>query len=106
LGWLFFRSQSIEQAIALLQRGLTPWEYSFRALPGTFYLQTVLLVVAVWLAPLVTRWCAVLVPSASIELPRPRLVTAAVLQGAAVGVMLALCLVYMRGQNAFIYFQF
>jgi hypothetical protein len=74
-------------------------------LSGTLYLHVTLLVLAVWAAPHVARWAQ---PAAAekergaSEGGRFRLVA----QGLLVGSMLACVLVYLRGQTAFIYFQF
>ena len=56
LGWIFFRSATTEQALGLVERALMPWEYSYRALSGTFYLHAAVLTLAVWAAPLAARW--------------------------------------------------
>ena len=44
LGWILFRSASIEQAFGLLRRAVVPGQYAYRALSGTFYLHVVLFV--------------------------------------------------------------
>jgi D-alanyl-lipoteichoic acid acyltransferase DltB (MBOAT superfamily) len=105
LGWVFFRSASTAQALGLFQRALMPWEFSYRALSGTFYLHATVLALAVWLAPLAAR---LVVKVAGAEKPESAggglfFWTA---QGGLVGAMLVLCLIYLRGQTAFIYFQF
>jgi D-alanyl-lipoteichoic acid acyltransferase DltB (MBOAT superfamily) len=51
LGWILFRSDSIEQAFHLLSTALQPWKAHSRALTGTFYAETALLLILVWLAP-------------------------------------------------------
>jgi D-alanyl-lipoteichoic acid acyltransferase DltB (MBOAT superfamily) len=106
LGWLLFRSASTAQALGLVGRALMPWAYTYRALSGTFYLHTAVLVLLVWLAPLaaqaVVKWASA--PREGEPSTGGLLVW--VTQGGLIGAMLALCLVYLRGQNAFIYFQF
>ena len=84
---------------------MLPWEYRQRALSGTFYLQTALLTVAVWSAPAACRlWTRATAcdPDAS-SLRRYGL---AAVDGVALGAAVTLCLIYLRGQTAFIYFQF
>jgi alginate O-acetyltransferase complex protein AlgI len=105
LGWILFRSASTAQAFGLLERALTPWQHSYRALPGTFYLHTALLTLAVWASPWVARWNVAAVNPPEIGSQRPRY-GAWVAQGGLAGAMLVLCLIYLRGQTAFIYFQF
>jgi alginate O-acetyltransferase complex protein AlgI len=105
LGWVLFRATSTAQALGLLERALAPWQFSYRALSGTFYLHVALLTAAVWMAPLAARWAQAVASDA-----RPRSLAEDGLrwlaQGAVVGAMLVLCLIYVRGQTAFIYFQF
>jgi hypothetical protein len=103
LGWVFFRASSTPQALGLFSRALMPWQFSYRALSGTFYLHVALLTLAVWMAPIAARWVV-----AGIQKPRSLGVDYAswLAQGGVVGVMLVLCLIYLRGQSAFIYFQF
>ena len=104
LGWILFRSASTVQAFGLLKRAFVPGQYAYRALSGTFYLHVALLVLAVWLAPVVTRKIVSWV-GASQERPRPAFVYW-LAQGCVLGVMLVLCLIYLGQQTAFIYFQF
>jgi hypothetical protein len=106
LGWLFFRSGTTAQALGLFQRAVMPWAYGFRALSGTFYLHTAVLVLLVWLAPVAARLWVSLAnrPQTAPSLARDLLGWA--MQGGLVGVMLVLCMIYLRGQTAFIYFQF
>jgi hypothetical protein len=105
LGWLLFRSSTTLQALGLVQRALMPWAYSYRALSGTFYLHTAVLTLAVWLAPLAAR-AAVRAAGARDGQPATGGLVYWLAQGGLVGLMLTLCLIYLRGQNAFIYFQF
>jgi hypothetical protein len=105
LGWIFFRSTSMTQAVGLLERALKPWEFSYRALSGTFYLQTALLVLATWAAPFAARGAAALA-GAKEEGSASGGYAYWLVQGGLMGAMLVLCLVYLRGQTAFIYFQF
>jgi alginate O-acetyltransferase complex protein AlgI len=105
LGWIFFRAVDLTQACELWKHALLPWEYRQRALSGTFYLQTALLTVAVWSAPAACRlWTRATAcdPDAS-SLRRYGL---AAVDGVALGAAVTLCLIYLRGQTAFIYFQF
>jgi hypothetical protein len=105
LGWILFRSASTAQAMGLLSRAVMPWQYSYRALSGTFYLHAATLTLAVWLAPLAAKW---FVRAASAD-KTPSAVGDFVYwagQGGLVGAMFVLCLIYLRGQTAFIYFQF
>ncbi|MBI3837587.1 MAG: MBOAT family protein [Planctomycetia bacterium] len=105
LGWVLFRSATTAQALGLLQRALMPWEYSYRALSGTFYLHTALLTLAIWASPRVTKYVA----AASEAQPSGSAGTGFgywLAQGSLAGMMLVLCLIYLRGQTAFIYFQF
>lgn len=105
LGWLWFRSPDVLQAATLWARAFDPRYATLRALPGTLYVQTAMLTVAVWAAPAVSaayrRWAA----------PRIEQVAGvhlgwAAIDGVGLGVLAALCLLYLRGQSAFIYFQF
>jgi hypothetical protein len=77
-----------------------------RALSGTFYLHTAALVSLVWLAPFAIK---------QMESVRNRWTDAAssrssfalwAADGMTLGVLLAITLVYLHGQTAFIYFQF
>jgi D-alanyl-lipoteichoic acid acyltransferase DltB (MBOAT superfamily) len=104
LGWVMFRSATIGQAIGLLHRALMPWEFSYRALAGTFYLHTALLTLATWAAPWAAKWVAA--PSEADDDWERTGVGHWLAQGALMGAMLVLCLIYLRGQTAFIYFQF
>lgn len=106
LGWLLFRSTSLDQAFALLARVTTPWLHGHRALPGTFYLHTTLLLAGVWSAPwgkaVLDRFLARRDAS-----PKPFAAwSTGLAEGAVLGILMALCLIYLRGQTAFIYFQF
>ena len=84
-----------------------PWEYRHRALSGMLYLQVAALVLAVWLAPWLTRCVDRWLPSvANADRPLWRDLSAAVIRGTAAGLMLVLCLLFFRSQSAFIYFQF
>lgn len=104
LGWILFRSATTAQAMGLVERALMPWEYSYRALSGTFYLHAAMLTLAVWAAPLAARW---VIRTASADgTPREGGFVYWTAQGGLVGAMLVLCLIYLRGQTAFIYFQF
>lgn len=104
LGWILFRSASTAQALGLVERALMPWEYSYRALSGTFYLHAAVLTLAVWAAPFAARW---FVRAASADgTPSEGGFAYWAAQGGLVGAMLVLCLIYLRGQTAFIYFQF
>jgi len=68
-------------------------------------LHTALLTLAIWLAPWAAGWATA---PAEAEGGKPSLagVVYSIAQGGLVGVMLVLCLIYLRGQTAFIYFQF
>jgi len=102
-GWLFFRSSSLMDALHLALRALQPW-HTFRALSGTLYLQTAVVLAAVWLAPTLSRrWTAF---QAGASLTPVRATVVPLVQGVALGLMVVLSLIYLRGQTAFIYFQF
>lgn len=104
LGWIFFRTQDLTHAWEMWCRAAQPWKYLHRALSGTFYAQTALLTLLVWSAP---RACAVwsqIVVGAATQ-PTRRYAFAAI-EGLALGSLLALAMAYLRGQSAFIYFQF
>jgi alginate O-acetyltransferase complex protein AlgI len=106
LGWIFFRASSIGQAFTLIGHALTPFLHTSRALGGTFYLHVAALTLATWLAPIAgdgwRKWAAI---GAGQEKPL-RATSFAIGEGLALGLMSALILVYLRGQTAFIYFQF
>lgn len=104
LGWIFFRAHSVTHAFALLGRALTPWSYGRRALAGTLYLHVALLLLAVWLAPAVRR-CFLAIMDDGRARPRIQLAVHVGL-GLLVGAAGAAALIYLRGQTAFIYFQF
>lgn len=106
LGWLLFRSTTTAQALELVQRALMPWAYTYRALSGTFYLHAAVLTLAVWLAPLAAKAAVRAAGGAREGEPASGGFVHWLIQGGLVGAMLALCLIYLRGQNAFIYFQF
>ncbi len=99
LGWLFFRSSSMPQALGLFSRALMPWAYMTRSLNGTFYMHAALLVLAVWAAPVAARLAGKVVGSYQRAIY-------CVLEGGLIGAMIVLCMIYLRGQTAFIYFQF
>jgi hypothetical protein len=80
-----------------------PWQFSYRALSGTFYMHAAMLVLAVWAAP---GAAALVRRLASTCESRAAALAAWTAQGATIGAMLVLCLIYLRGQTAFIYFQF
>lgn len=104
-GWLFFRALNLSHALELAAHLAQPWLYSSRALSGTFYLHTALLTVAVWLAP----WAKRLLDRGleRLEAGSRRLAWGYSLgEGAVLGVLMIFCLIYLRGQTAFIYFQF
>jgi alginate O-acetyltransferase complex protein AlgI len=105
LGWLWFRSTSLTQALTLWEHLLVPWRHTVRVLPGTFYLHAACLValtlsMPIWLA----AWRGVMNRSSGDDLATYR--GPAWLQGVAVGLMVAVALVYYQGQSVFIYFQF
>jgi alginate O-acetyltransferase complex protein AlgI len=105
LGWILFRAQNMEQAFGLLKNALTPWSHNHRALGGSFYLRVMLLMLAVWAIPFVANWLG---KKEKIEDDDSSLrrFGFALGEGVAMGLMLILCLIYLRGQTSFIYFQF
>lgn len=105
LGWVFFRSASTAQALGLFERAVMPWAFGFRALSGTFYLHTALLTLAIWAAPWAARWAVSVANTDRAVGPVPAF-GLWMAQGGLVGAMLVLSLIYLRGQTAFIYFQF
>jgi alginate O-acetyltransferase complex protein AlgI len=104
LGWLFFRAETAAQAFQLVGTALAPWRGLGRSLSGTFYLHTAALLAAVWCAPWL--WKLGQRGLADTDTDASRRSPAAAFRGLAAGIMLALCLVYLRGKTAFIYFQF
>ncbi len=106
LGWILFRSQGISQAASLLSRALQPWNFSYRALSGSFYAKTAALVLLVWLAPLAARAWKRIVGVVDPDVIGWRDVGVNLAQGVAIGSMIVLSLVYFHGQTEFIYFQF
>ncbi len=82
-----------------------PWAFGFRALSGTFYLHTALLTLAIWAAPWAARWAVSIANTDRAVGPVPAF-GLWMAQGGLVGAMLVLSLIYLRGQTAFIYFQF
>jgi D-alanyl-lipoteichoic acid acyltransferase DltB (MBOAT superfamily) len=104
LGWIFFRAQTVKQAAALFLRALTPLSHRTRALSGTLYLHVALLVLAIFLAPAVARACRRLI---DVQRGRtPDLILRFAGEGFVMGILVALCLIYLHGQSAFIYFRF
>jgi D-alanyl-lipoteichoic acid acyltransferase DltB (MBOAT superfamily) len=95
LGWIFFRAAGVVDATRIFARALSPWRVG-HVLPGTMYLFVFLLVAAVFAAPRATRGMIAL-------RARP---SGWLVDGAALGLAFAAFLVYLRGQSAFIYFQF
>jgi D-alanyl-lipoteichoic acid acyltransferase DltB (MBOAT superfamily) len=106
LGWLFFRASSTGQAFTLIGHALTPFLHTARALGGTFYLHVTLLILATWLAPIANDAWGKWASSDETSLGPMRATSFAVSEGLAHGLMAALVLIYLRGQTAFIYFQF
>lgn len=102
-GWLWFRAQSLAQAFELSLRGLVPFSHSGRSLSGVFYLHVAALVIATWAAPSLSRKLEPLGSLGAVERAPMALSFA---RGAAIGLMLAVTLVYLRGQKEFVYFQF
>jgi alginate O-acetyltransferase complex protein AlgI len=105
LGWIFFRAPSVGQAFTLLGHALAPWAYPHRALSGTFYLHTAALVGLAWVAPALGRVGAAIMQWGKREQPVPGFAVAAA-RGVLLGSMIALAVLYLHGQTAFIYFQF
>lgn len=104
LAWLLFRASNAGDGLSLLARAATPVGHWHRALSGTFYFQVFVVTGCVWLAPWVTtraaaRWTRLREATGSG-------VFADGLEGLAWGLLLSVALVYLRGQTAFIYFQF
>jgi D-alanyl-lipoteichoic acid acyltransferase DltB (MBOAT superfamily) len=104
LGWLWFRASTLGQSLALWQRLLLPWQHWRRALSGTFYLQTAVLVALTLLAPFANLAWQRMTGKASAGVDAYR--GPAWLQGVLVGLMIVVALIYYQGQSAFIYFQF
>lgn len=101
MGWLFFRAQSVDQAFGLIGRLITPWAHTRRALSGMFYLHVTVLIVGVWMMPTINRFFS------RVWATRERNSMAfSIAEGLAAGALIASCLMYMKGQTAFIYFQF
>lgn len=105
LGWILFRSQSLSQAAELMSRALMPFAHPQRALSGTFYLHTAGLLALVWLAPFVYRRCQQYWEESAVGNDSRSLRWHGGM-GLAIGLMLVFCAIYLRGQTAFIYFQF
>lgn len=103
LGWVWFRAQSVAQAFELSVRGLLPLSHGERGLSGVFYLQVAALVLATWAAPSVARRLA---PLGRLGATERAPLTLSFTRGAVVGLLLAVTLVYLRGQKEFVYFQF
>jgi D-alanyl-lipoteichoic acid acyltransferase DltB (MBOAT superfamily) len=107
LGWTFFRASSLPQAFGLIGHALLPFVYRERALGGTFYLHVTALVAAMWIAPCASaafeRWASAIEEKKTLV---ARAAAFALAEGVAFGAMVAVVLVYLRGQSAFIYFQF
>lgn len=110
-GWIWFRSVGVEQAWTLSAHLLTPWSHAHRTLSGTFYLHTTVLMLLVWAVPFFQRAMERVVAPRLESLdagsqPNALNWVYSVGEGVILGVLLAFCLVYLRGQTAFIYFQF
>ncbi|MCK6548437.1 MBOAT family protein [Myxococcota bacterium] len=105
IGWIFFRSESLAQAFGLIANVFTPADWAVRSLGGTFYLHVVLLTVAVWSAPALSTVMARIGAALDARPTFGRWGYPA-LQGVIVGALMVLCLTYLRGKTAFIYFQF
>ena len=99
LGWAFFRASSLVNALSLVRLALMPVHHLHRALPGVFYLQVAVVCAAVWAAPFVSR---------ALDKPQnaERSMLYAIGRGVGWAILLAVSAVYLRGQSAFIYFQF
>jgi len=105
LGWIWFRSQTLAQALELWGRAFDLRFVSVRALSGSFYVQVAALTFVVWCAPAATALRDRLATLAD-RTGGPSRWAAATVDGMGLGALVALCLIYLRGQSAFIYFQF
>lgn len=106
LGWIFFRTQDLTHAWQMWQCVLMPWQHLQRSLSGSFYAQTALLMLAVWVAPQACALWNRIVAAAGASSGTARVYAAAAVEGLALGTLLTLSTSYLRGQSAFIYFQF
>jgi D-alanyl-lipoteichoic acid acyltransferase DltB (MBOAT superfamily) len=99
LGWLLFRAPDVSTASVLIQHAFLLSGGLQHALPGSFLLQVGVATLAVWAAPAVggglARFAASLPPAVAL-----------VGRGVAWGLLIAVSLVYLRGQTSFVYFQF
>ncbi len=99
LGWVLFRSSDVSTAGVLLGRALWPAGGLHHSLPGTFFFQVAVVTACAWAAPSVT---------AGVDRIRPRVPIglAALSRAVAWAALLSVSLNYLRGQTAFVYFQF
>jgi alginate O-acetyltransferase complex protein AlgI len=67
-GWILFRANTISQAFELMLTAVQPWRSHAKAFGGTFYAETIGLVILVWFAPHAARLWDKL--SALAELPK------------------------------------
>lgn len=105
LGWVFFRAETLGEAFVLLGHLLRPGDYLLRSLSGTFYLHVAVVSALVFAAPSTGRLAGRVAERLSGSRGWARIGLPA-LEGLALGVMMVLCLTYLRGKTAFIYFQF
>ncbi len=106
LGWILFRSQGLTQAFELLSRAAQPWRYNRQALGGSFYAEAGIMLLFVWLAPGFAAMWRRVEEGAFSGVFNLRAGFASIVQGAAIGVMLVLAILFFHGQTEFIYFQF
>jgi alginate O-acetyltransferase complex protein AlgI len=99
LGWIFFRSTSVVDAFFLVGRALWPLGGLHRTLSGTFYLQVAAVTGCVWLFPIMIAKLERSISKAPAWIKVGG-------RGLAWGTLACVSLLYLRGQTAFIYFQF
>jgi len=106
LGWIWFRAGTVEQAWKLTTTALTPWWHGSRYLSGSSYFFIAFLLAGVWLAPFGARFAAWLARPAGRTSWLGNQYVQVTAQGLVVGAAVVLSMIYLRGQSAFIYFQF
>ena len=102
-GWLLFRARDLSHAVALAERVLFGG-FDLPFLPSSLFLHVIILQVAVWFAP---GFQAILKRSQQFCISRKSLARVwVVASGVTLGFALFLCVVFLRGVNSFIYFDF
>jgi alginate O-acetyltransferase complex protein AlgI len=104
--WVLFRASSLSQALALLERLVTPWTSRSAAGSSLPYSFVTLMMLGVWAAPFVQERAERLEAALAAAFPRRGSLLVASARGLAAGAILVLATTALDAQTTFIYFQF